>query len=189
MSTIRANSITNSAGTGAPDFPNGITSATIPAANLTGSLPALNASSLTNLPAANLTGTLPAIDGSALTNLPGSYTLLGTINTTSGTTQTLSGLTLTSYKFLFLVYNVVSFSVGAAIRLAGWNISATTSNAAGTVSGNVSIDLTNGVAVSCGITGHANGSPSGLTTASTSISLTTTTGNFDAGSVLVYGVK
>ena len=51
MSTIRANSITNSAGTGAPDFPNGITAATIPAANLTGTLPAIDGSALTNLPA------------------------------------------------------------------------------------------------------------------------------------------
>ena len=198
MSTVRANSIVNSAGSGAPDFPNGLTdnsnavlnsASSLPAANLTGTLPALNASSLTNLPAANLTGTLPAIDGSSLTNLPGSVTYLGTITTTSGSTQTLSGLTLTSYKFLVLYYNVVSFTVGTAMRLAGWNISATTSNAAGTVSGSVQIDLTNGVAVSCGISGHANGSPSGLTTASTSISLTTLSGNFDAGSVLVYGVK
>lgn len=79
MSTIRANSITNSAGTGAPDFPNGLTdnsnavlntSSSLPAANLTGTLPALDGSALTNLPAANLTGTLPAINGSALTNLP-----------------------------------------------------------------------------------------------------------------------
>lgn len=51
MSTVRANSITNSAGSGAPDFPNGITAATIPAANLTGSLPAIDGSALTNLPA------------------------------------------------------------------------------------------------------------------------------------------
>ena len=51
MSQVRANSITDAAGTGAPDFPNGITAASIPAANLTGSLPAINGSALTNLPA------------------------------------------------------------------------------------------------------------------------------------------
>ena len=51
MSEVRANSITNAAGTGAPDFPNGITAATIPAANLTGALPAISGAALTNLPA------------------------------------------------------------------------------------------------------------------------------------------
>jgi hypothetical protein len=177
MSEIRANSITDAAGTGAPDFPNGLTD---------NSNAVLNSSS--SLPAANLTGTLPAINGSALTDLPGSYTHLGTIATTSGAMVTLSGLTLTSYKFLFLVYDVVSFTGTAAMRLAGSNLSATIA-ATAAASGSVQIDLTNGVAVSCGSTGHANAAPSGLTTASTSISLTTSSGNFDAGSVRVYGVK
>ena len=53
MSTIRANSITNSAGSGAPDFPNGLTSSSLPAANLTG-----------NVDAARITGALNA-SGSA----------------------------------------------------------------------------------------------------------------------------
>jgi hypothetical protein len=117
-----------------------------------------------------------------------SYTHLGTIATTSGSTVTLSGLTLTSYKFLFLVYDVVSFTVTAAMRLAGSHLSATIA-ATSTASGSVQIDLTNGVAVSCGSTNFVNAAPSGLTTASTSISLTTSAGNFDAGSVRVYGVK
>lgn len=55
MSEVRANSITNAAGTGAPNFPNGMTG---------------SGAGLTNLTAANLTGNLPAINGSALTNLP-----------------------------------------------------------------------------------------------------------------------
>jgi hypothetical protein len=42
----------------------------VDAANLTGTLPALNGAALTNLSAGNLTGALPALDGSALTNLP-----------------------------------------------------------------------------------------------------------------------
>ena len=41
----------------------------LPAANLTGTLPAISGTNLTNLPAANLTGTLPAISGENLTNL------------------------------------------------------------------------------------------------------------------------
>ena len=41
----------------------------LPAANLTGTLPAISGANLTNLPAANLTGTLPAINGANLTGL------------------------------------------------------------------------------------------------------------------------
>ena len=41
----------------------------LPAANLTGTLPALSAANLTSIPAANITGTLPAIDGSNLTGV------------------------------------------------------------------------------------------------------------------------
>jgi hypothetical protein len=41
----------------------------LPAANLTGTLPAISGANLTNLPAANLTGTLPAISGANLTGL------------------------------------------------------------------------------------------------------------------------
>jgi hypothetical protein len=42
----------------------------IPAANITGTLPAISATNLTAIPAANITGTLPAISGANLTNLP-----------------------------------------------------------------------------------------------------------------------
>ena len=41
----------------------------IPAANLSGTLPAIDGNSLTNFNAANLTGTLPAINGASLTNV------------------------------------------------------------------------------------------------------------------------
>ena len=42
---------------------------TIPAANLTGTLPAISAANLTAIPAANITGTLPAISGANLTGI------------------------------------------------------------------------------------------------------------------------
>ena len=42
---------------------------TLPAASLTGTLPAISAANLTAIPAANITGTLPAIDGSNLTGI------------------------------------------------------------------------------------------------------------------------
>lgn len=44
---------------------------TLPAASLTGTLPAISATNLTNVPAANITGTMPAIDGSNLTGIGG----------------------------------------------------------------------------------------------------------------------
>jgi hypothetical protein len=75
MSTVRANSITNSAGSGAPDFPNGITAATIPAANLTGVLPALNGAALTDLPAPTTSQVLDATAG-ATAGAVGTYAIL-----------------------------------------------------------------------------------------------------------------
>ena len=41
----------------------------LPAAQLTGSLPAISAANCTNIPAANITGTLPAISGANLTGI------------------------------------------------------------------------------------------------------------------------
>jgi hypothetical protein len=51
----------------------------LPAANLTGALPAISGASLTSLPAGNLTGALPAISGASLTSLNGSAIASGTI--------------------------------------------------------------------------------------------------------------
>ena len=85
-SEIRVNKIENRSGLGTVTFADtgvdlaGIVTATtfsgsgasltnIPAANVTGTLPAISAANLTNIPAANVTGTLPAISGANLTNL------------------------------------------------------------------------------------------------------------------------
>ena len=67
-------------------FATGVTTATtfsgsgasltnLPAANITGTLPAISGANLTNLPAANITGTLPAISGANLTSLPAQATI------------------------------------------------------------------------------------------------------------------
>ena len=76
MSTILVDSISDTAGTGSPSFPNGISGngsalTSLTSANLTGALPAIDGSALTSLTSANLTGALPAIDGSALTGVGG----------------------------------------------------------------------------------------------------------------------
>ena len=61
--------------------------------------------------ASNLTGALPAIDGSALTGIDsGGVTLLGTLNTTSGSSVTLSGLSLTGYKFVYFIADRIKAS-------------------------------------------------------------------------------
>ena len=62
---LRADNITNKAGTGAPTFNAGVVvTGVATATSFSGS-----ASGLTNIPSAQLTGALPALDGSALTNL------------------------------------------------------------------------------------------------------------------------
>jgi hypothetical protein len=84
MSTIKVDTITDEAGSGAPDFPNGMTgngsSLTGLATAAQGALAATALQSSSSLTAANLTGTLPAIDGSALTGV-GASTTAGAVGT------------------------------------------------------------------------------------------------------------
>ena len=86
-SEIRVNKIENRSGLGTVTFADtgvdlaGIVTATtfsgsgasltsLPAANITGTLPAISAANLTNIPAANITGTLPALSAASLTSIP-----------------------------------------------------------------------------------------------------------------------
>ena len=144
----------------------------------------------------NITLMTPLRSSQAIAALGGAATLLGTLTTTSGTTQTLSGLVLTSYKFLVVFVNGVSGNVAtSSILLNGIPFAVITSgNVAHTGSGGGIIDLSSGIfwsssANSAG-TAASSGGASGLSTASTSISFTLTGGGtFDAGSVRIYGVK
>ena len=111
MSTIKVDTITDEAGSGAPDFPNGMTgngsSLTGLATAAQGALASTALQSSSSLAAANLTGTLPAIDGSALTGV-GSSTDFGAVGTytwgrpknTAGYDggETVSGITPVSYN-------------------------------------------------------------------------------------------
>lgn len=196
----------NASGTGTLTVaaPNTNTDRTLTLPDVTTTLVGTDASqTLTNksIASSQLTGALPAIDGSALTGIvTGGMTLLGTLTTTSGTTQTLSGLTLTSYKSLQFVINSVSSNATASsyIRLNGINLAAVYVSSAADVAGGVGIiDLTNGTFSSNIGQFYATawqgalavGGLSGLTTASTSITFTLSSGSFDAGSILIYGVK
>lgn len=125
-----------------------------------------------------------------------SVTLLGTLATTSGSSVTLSGLTLTDYKFLQFSFDGVSSSTTNAYLSLNSYIAFIAAATNATVGGGF-IDLSNGVimntfAVYNGTTLVSSGAysgPSGLTTASTSITFTMSAGNFDAGSIRIYGVK
>ena len=148
---------------------------------------------LTNksIAASQLTGALPAIDGSALTGIvTGGMTLLGTLATTSGTTQTLSGLTLTSYKEVHFSFNNVSTTNAAATNfLIDIHIIMPTVNASSSLFGGGIIDLVTGVIISYSSTNLVKGSSTTITTASTSIGFSMSAGNFDAGTITIYGVK
>jgi hypothetical protein len=151
----------------------------------------------------NRTLTLPDADGALLTaaDLPsGGATLLGTIATTSGTSVTLSGLDLTGYRQLVCAFDGVSGDQTAVTRmqLNGANLGLIRlSSPADYFTGLAFIDLSSGIFACSGNTfattevgGYfqGGGGPSGLTTASTSITFTVPTGNFDAGSITIYGV-
>lgn len=117
--------------------------------------------------------------------------LLGTITTTSGTSQSLTSLVLTGYKFLRLVFNGVSAGASGNLSVGSLVLGAWT-NTSNSLNGIMDIDLTNGI-------GHGNsiGSPgplnttgtagaTGYSTATTTVTVTSGT-TFDAGSILVYG--
>lgn len=124
--------------------------------------------------------------------------LLGTLSTTSGTTQTLSGLTLTEYSSLLLVVDNVSNDAGAGRNLlfgtAQLNVSSGVSGAAA-LSGFAFVPLGSGVAG--GFVASGGSTPStmrftatGYSSASTSVAFTWDgAGNFDAGSISIYGLK
>jgi hypothetical protein len=135
----------------------------------------------------------------------GGLTLLGTLTTTSGTTQTLSSLTLTNYKALQISANNVGFSsadTAQSLRLAGVNLIRAFIDNASSVYGTMQLDLSTGGFIGLGATtagltnsaasASANivaGNLSSITTSTTSISFTWTAGQaFTSGTIKVYGV-
>jgi hypothetical protein len=127
----------------------------------------------------------------------GGVTTLGTISTTSGATATLSGLNLTSYKFVVASFDGVSCSSNFSLRLgtsAGVQLTATMTNVSQGINGIAYFDISLGkyfsdtVLSSSGAADTYAGSQSTITTASTSISFAFQSGNFDAGQIRLYGV-
>lgn len=128
--------------------------------------------------------------------------LLGTLATTSGTTQTLSGLTLTPYKFLVVSFDL-TYSTGSSgsVLLQGRTLhsgGSTFTNVS--VKGIFNIDLFRGFGQSQFLANPATGTAlSGITTSfspvinnsTTSISVTTagSGATLFGGDVMFYGVK
>jgi hypothetical protein len=146
---------------------------------------------------ATINGILPIAIGDVPAGGTG-LTLLGTIATTSGSSVTLSGLTLTSYKQLqFILIGISGTATSSNLRLNSERVTLTNIDGVGDISsGGGTIDLATGIFWgSSGVirTGNHNylgsGGASGLTTASTSITFTIDAGTFDAGSIKIYGVK
>lgn len=128
-------------------------------------------------------------------------TLITTLATTSGTNPVASGLTLTPYKQLVLVFEGVGQDSGGTRALligtsTADDISIMNTSSATGYRGFLFIDLTTGVSQAAVQTAAANAMVSvntmagdlPITTASTSISVAlNNTGNFNAGSIIIYG--
>ena len=183
MSQIKVDQITDEAGTGAPDFPNGLQ---VAGASLSGVADQVTAEAGLD----NEALMTPLRTKEAIAALGGSMTLLGTLTTTSGTPQTLSGLNLTGYKFLFIMLNGVSHSQSGStnLTLSFGGVAMVTVGGSELLKATLWCDLATGLAVLDKGT-PAQGGVTAYSTATTSISFTFANSTFDAGSIRVYGVK
>ena len=127
-------------------------------------------------------------------------TLLGTLDTTTGSSQSLSSLTLTNYKQLVFVFRGVSHNdtTGSRDFLIGTSTSddvivcaayANTSILIGTVWVELSDGKFTSVIAAGSAAGTARSGTLTLRTSSTTISVAPAAGSFDAGSILVYGMS
>ena len=151
------------------------------------------------------TGSLLNLSGSAVVSVIVSaldlaglnLVLLGTLTTTSGTTQTLSSLTLTPYSALLAILDNVSHDSGSSRNINFGTAQITTGgpyNSSALLAGFALTMLTGGVSI--GLVAPTGSTPSprfgstGYTTATTSVSFTLdSTGNFDSGTIRVYGIR
>lgn len=140
------------------------------------------------------------VSSSAGTLISQGMVLLGTLTTTSGTTQTLSGLTLTGYKALYISLNNVSINSTGTVRLASINLTINTFVNTNSLWGTVIVNLSNGSfgsalaydltasgTISAGSSAIGGGNV-GITTSSTSLVFSPSSGSFDSGTITVYGI-
>jgi len=135
----------------------------------------------------------------ALTPPAGGTTLLGTLATTSGSTVTLSSLTLTDYKYLYVVANLTTSTGGTNFRFDGTKILQNSSTSLDVyLTGHLFINLINGQYIpyfhrgSVEPVSQGGGNQFGTSTyrtTTTSVSFNLSVGTFSTGAIYVYGVK
>ena len=142
-------------------------------------------------------------DASVPADLKLGMRLLGTLTTTSGASQVLSGLTLTSYKFILVRYYDVSLTSTTSFTIQGGTgsqvvCSEALVNTGSGLYGDVNIELATSLAIYVGSTSASAPVSSvtitrttltSVTSAVTSITFRPSSGTFDAGTIRVYGVK
>lgn len=179
MSTIRTNAILDAAG-GNTATVNGVTVALASLAEAQAGTD--NTKLMTPLRAAQAIAALSTV-------------LLGTLTTTSGSTQSLSGLNLASYKFVVAIIEGVNCSPTANPQFAGVT---TTNTVGGAIRGFIIVELANGhallgsnnLAATVGAQASAGAiANTNLTNASTSIAITCGASAFTAGTVRIYGMR
>lgn len=208
-----------SAGTGTPTW---ISQSSIAAGSATniagggpGQVPYNSASGTTAFLAAGTAGQVLTSNGTSAPSWssPSNIVLLGTVNTTSGTSVSITGLSLAGYKQLQFVINRVSITSAPAtgyLRVqdgtTGLLLSQfSTSSGANAAAGIATIDLTTGIyssAATRGVSalpdsaeGQVFAGASTFSTATTSFTFDAataaggTTYTFDGGSITIYGIK
>jgi hypothetical protein len=113
---------------------------------------------------------------------------LGSANTTSGASVTLSGLALAPYKTLKVFANISASTPGGSgvVSINGASVASNGGSAALWV-GIIEVDLFGGIAGSTLF--GASGGVAALTNASTSVTVAISGGTFNGGSFRVYGCK
>lgn len=183
MSTIRTNAIVDNAGGNTATI-NGITPALASQAEAQAGTD--NTKIMTPLRAAQAISAL----------VPAPTVLLGTILTTSGFTQTLSGLDLTPYRFMLASFNSVTGS--ATTGSGGWVFAGVTLHTDTTTTGgtyayrafalidlNTTVLATYGKSTTSGLTSVNNAT----TSVTFSLSGQLSSAGFASGSVRIYGVS
>ena len=132
----------------------------------------------TNGAAANPAWVTPAVSG---------MTLLATLATTSGSSVPTGTLNLTPYRKLFISLNGISASASTIGVLLNGITFFTLGTGASTNSAWADIDLATGIGLKA-TASVPSSDAMGITTATTVLTFTTSSGTFDAGSIQIYGV-
>ena len=148
----------------------------------------------TGLTTAGTSGNVLTSDGTNWTSAAGGSitTLASNVSVGTGTSFTISGLNLTSYKLLFLsIVNATATAANSYIAIGGTPTISTSFAMLGSAYNtwnSVILDLA-GQTQGPGGSASRPGFATGITTASTSITVNMATNNFATGTYYLYGMK